>query len=177
LNLKSFKNPKTHGLNMPEERTLPAWVFSEKRPTKDKEYFENLTRCVFQGGLNWTMIANKWPNFKAAFDDFDIEKVANYGLEDQERLRNDAGIIRNRQKIMATIHNAEEFKRIVEEHGSFQKWLDGLDKGNNYDYVVKRLGSRFKRVGPGTAHIFLWSVGEPIKWDESVHSRRPSKLA
>ena len=123
------------------------------------------------------MIANKWPNFKAAFDDFNIEKVAAYGLKEQERLQNDAGIIRNKQKIMATLHNAEEFKRIAEEHGSFRKWLDGLDKGNNYDYVVKRLRSRFKRVGPSTAQIFLWSVGEPLKWDESIHSRRPSRLA
>ena len=162
---------------MPEERTIPPWVFTDKRPTTDKEYFENMTRYIFQGGLNWVMIANKWPNFKAAFDNFDIEKVAAYGLEEQERLQNDAGIIRNKQKIMATLHNAEEFKRIAEEHGSFRKWLDGLDKGNNYDYVVKRLRSRFKRVGPSTAHIFLWSIGEPLVWDESLHSRRPSKLA
>ncbi len=162
---------------MHEERALPAWVYSGKRPTKDKEYFENLTRCVFQGGLSWTMIANKWPNFKKAFDDFNIDKVASYGVEDQERLKNDAGIIRNRQKIMATIHNAEEFKRIKGEFGSFQKWLDGLDKSNNYSYVAKLLGSRFKRVGRGTAHIFLWSIGEPIKWDESLYSRKPSKLA
>jgi len=123
------------------------------------------------------MIAKKWPNFKAAFDDFDIDKVAAYRLAEQERLQNDAGIIRNKQKIMATLHNAEEFKQIAEEHGSFRKWLDGLDKGNNYDYVVKRLRSRFKRVGPSTAHIFLWSVGEPLVWDESLHSRRPSQLA
>ncbi|MCJ7732443.1 DNA-3-methyladenine glycosylase I [Candidatus Bathyarchaeota archaeon] len=78
---------------MHEERALPDWVFKDKRPTRDKQYFENLTRCVFQGGLNWTMLANKWPNFKAAFDDFDIDKVAGYGLEEQERLLNDAGII------------------------------------------------------------------------------------
>ena len=123
------------------------------------------------------MIANKWPNFRAAFDDFDIKKVAGYGLREQERLINDAGIIRNKQKIMATLHNAEEFIRIADENGSFKNWLDGLDKSNNYDYVVKRLRSRFKRVGPSTAHIFLWSVGETIKWDESLHSRRPSKLA
>ena len=159
------------------ERKIPTWVFTDKRPTTDREYFENMTRCIFQGGLNWVMIANKWPNFKAAFDDFNIEKVAAYGLEEQERLQNDAGIIRNKQKIMATLHNAEEFKRIAKENGSFKKWLDGLDKGNNYDYVVKRLTSRFKRVGPSTAHIFLWSVGEPLVWDESLHSRRPSQLA
>jgi DNA-3-methyladenine glycosylase I len=162
---------------MPDERTLPDWVFRENRPTSDQEYFENMTRCIFQGGLNWTMIANKWPNFQQAFDEFNIAKVATYGLDDQERLLNDAGIIRNRQKIMATITNAEEFKRISGEFGSFQKWLDNLDKGNNYDYVVKRLKSRFKRVGSSTAHIFLWSVGEPIKYDESVHSRRPTKIA
>ncbi len=160
-----------------EERIIPKWVFKDKSPTKDKEYFENMTRCIFQGGLNWTLIADKWHNFKAAFDDFDIAKIAEYGLEDQERLLNDAGIIRNRQKIMATIQNAEEFQRIAKEHGSFKKWLDEMDKGNNYSYVAKRLSSRFKRVGPGTAHIFLWSVGEPIRWNESLYSRRPSKLA
>jgi DNA-3-methyladenine glycosylase I len=162
---------------MSEERSIPEWVFTEKRPYSDDRYFENLTRCIFQGGLNWVMIANKWSNFKAAFDDFDIEKVANYGIEEQERLQNDAGIIRNKQKIMATIQNAEEFRRIAKDHGSFQKWLDGLDKSNNYQYVIKLLSSRFKRVGPSTASIFLWSVGEPIKWDETVHSRRPTKLA
>jgi len=162
---------------MSEERSIPEWVFTEKRPYSDDRYFENLTRCIFQGGLNWVMIANKWSNFKAAFDDFDIEKVANYGIEEQERLQNDAGIIRNKQKIMATIQNAEEFRRIAKDHGSFQKWLDSLDKSNNYQYVIKLLSSRFKRVGPSTASIFLWSVGEPIKWDETVHSRRPTKLA
>jgi DNA-3-methyladenine glycosylase I len=172
-----LKNVKPLMLNMHEERTLPKWVFIMKRPTKDREYFENLTRCIFQGGLNWTMIANKWPNFRKAFDDFNIEKVANYDIEDQERLKNDVGIIRNKQKIIATINNAEEFKRIAAEYGSFQKWLDSMDKGNNYDYVTKRLVSRFKRVGRGTAHIFLWSVGEPIRWDKSVHSRKPSNLA
>jgi DNA-3-methyladenine glycosylase I len=162
---------------MPEERSIPDWVYTEQRPKKDREYFENMTRCIFQGGLNWVMIANKWPNFKTAFDDFDIKKVASYGLQEQERLYNDKGIIRNKQKIMATLHNAEEFIRIAKEFGSFSIWLDGLDKSNNYDYVVKRLRSRFKRVGPSTAHIFLWSVGEPIKWDESIHNRKPSRLA
>jgi DNA-3-methyladenine glycosylase I len=161
---------------MPEDETMPGWVYKGRRPATDREYFENMTRCIFQGGLNWQMIANKWPNFREAFAGFDIDKVASYGPDDVARLRGDEGIIRNRQKIEATIRNAEEFKRIAAEDGSFQKWLDGMDKGSNYDYVVKRLKSRFKRVGPGTAHIFLWSVGEPIEYDESVHSRRPTKI-
>jgi len=161
---------------MPEDETMPGWVYRGRRPATDREYFENMTRCIFQGGLNWQMITNKWPNFREAFDGFDIDTVAAYGPDDVARLRGDEGIIRNRQKIEATIRNSEEFKRIAAEHGSFQKWLDSLDKGSNYDYVVKRLKSRFKRVGPGTAHIFLWSVGESIEYDESVHSRRPTKI-
>ena len=162
---------------MPPGQKLPDWVYKDSRPETDVEYFSNMTRCIFQGGLNWVMIANKWPNFLKVFDGFDIDKVAAYSLDDQDRLKNDAGIIRNKQKIMATINNAEEFQRIIREHGSFQKWLDGLDKSNNYKVVVGRLKMRFNRVGPSTAHIFLWSIGEPIEYDTSIFTRQPKKIA
>ena len=161
---------------MSEERELPSWVHTDTRPTDDNAYFENLTRCIFQAGLSWQLMSRKWPSFLRAFDGFDIIKVAAYGAEDIGRLSEDAGIIRNRNKILATIHNAREFERIAAEHGSFQRWLDSLDKSHNYDAVVKRMRSRFKRVGPSTAHIFLWSVGEKIKYDPSVHTRRPTKI-
>ena len=161
---------------MPEERELPGWVYTETRPETDREYFENLTRCIFQAGLSWQLMAKKWPNFKEAFDGFDIGKVAAYGADDIGRLSRDPGIIRNRQKIVATIHNARELERIAQEHGSFQAWLDSIDKAHNYDRVVKSLRSRLKRVGPSTAHIFLWSVGEKIEYDPTVHTRRPTKI-
>ena len=158
---------------MPEEWTPPDWVYKEKRPETDTQYFENLTRCIFQAGLSWQLMSNKWPNFQKAFHSFDISKIAGYGAKDITRLSNDAGIVRNKRKINATIHNAREFERIIKENGSFQNWLDSLDKTNNYDNVVKQLKSRFKHVGPSTAHIFLWSVGEPLKYDESIHQRQP----
>jgi DNA-3-methyladenine glycosylase I len=161
---------------MHEERSLPDWVFQDDRPETDREYFMNLTRVIFQAGMSWQVVANKWDNFINAFDSFDIDKVAAYGVDDIERLRNDKNIIRNRQKIMATIANAEAFQRLAEEHGSFQSWLDSLDKSNNFEYIVKRLISMFSRVGKSTAHIFLWSVGEQIKYDESIHSRKPTKI-
>ena len=161
---------------MPSERHLPTWVYKEKRPTSDKEYFENLTRCIFQAGLSWQLMANKWPNFQNAFDDFDIKKISSYGAEDILRLSKDKSIIRNKQKIIATIQNAREFERIAKEHRRFQVWLDSYDKTNNYELVIKALRSRFKRVGPSTAHIFLWSVGEKIEHDPSVHTRRPRKI-
>lgn len=157
--------------------SMPPWVHQGTRPSTDSAYLSNLTRCVFQAGLNWTLVASKWPGFEAAFDGFDVDKVAAYGADDIARLNADAAIIRNRRKILATIHNAREIQRISREHGGFQSWLDSIPKDNNYDQVVKRLRSTLKHVGPGTAHIFLWSVGEPIKYDESVHSRRPRKIA
>jgi DNA-3-methyladenine glycosylase I len=161
---------------MPEERTLPKWVYKGRRPSSDNAYFENMSRCVFQAGLSWRLIADKWPNFQRAFDDFDVRKVAGYGPDDIARLGQDAGIIRNKPKILATIGNAREFERVAAEAGSFQGWLDGIDEANNYDLVVKRLMARFMRVGPSTAHIFLWSVGEPIEYEPGVFTRKPREI-
>ena len=160
---------------MSQEWTPPSWMYRESRPPGDSAYFENLTRCIFQAGLSWRTITNKWPSFEEAFEGFDVDKVASYGEEDVERLMGDEGIVRNRRKIMATIHNAKEFERISEEHGSFQEWLDGLDKSQNYAAVEKQQSSRMKHVGKSTAHIFLYTVGEDIKYDEAVagtHRRR-----
>jgi DNA-3-methyladenine glycosylase I len=176
--VRAIQTLKKHGekqLTMPE-RDLPPWVHRGTRPTTDEAYLENLTRCIFQAGLSWQLVARKWPGFRRAFHNFDIGKIAGYGPEDIARLTGDPGIIRNRQKILATIHNAREFERIAQEASGFQQWLDTIDKSNNYNAVVRRLRSRFKRVGPGTAHIFLWSVGEPIKYDPTVHTRQPTKI-
>jgi DNA-3-methyladenine glycosylase I len=157
-------------------QNLPSWVYRDKKPEDDRVYFENLTRIVFEAGMSWRIIANKWPNFPPAFSGFDIDMVAAYGAEDIKRLTGDASIIRNKQKILATLHNAREFQRIRQGNGSFKTWLESLDKSNNYDRVVKALRSRMKRVGTGSAHIYLWSVGEPIIYDPSVHSRQPREI-
>jgi DNA-3-methyladenine glycosylase I len=161
---------------MDENRALPSWVYKDRRSASDDVYFENMSRCVFQAGLNWRLVANKWPNFQRAFEDFNVGKVAGYGPDDIRRLSEDASIIRNKPKIVATIENAREFERVTAESGSFQRWLDGLDKAHNYDVVVKRLKARFRRVGPGTAHIFLWSVGEPIEYVPEIFTRRPKEI-
>jgi DNA-3-methyladenine glycosylase I len=161
---------------MPEDRELPSWVHRGRRPASDDVYFENMSRCVFQAGLSWRLVADRWPSFMRAFDDFNVGKVAGYGPDDIRRLSEDASIIRNRPKIVATIGNAREFERVAAECGSFQRWLDGLDKDHNYDLVVKRLKARFRRVGPSTAHIFLWSVGEPIEYEPEIFTRRPREI-
>jgi len=140
-------------------------------PTSDAHYFENLTRCIFQAGLSWRTVTNKRPNFKKAFNDFDIKTVASYGAEDISRLMGDSGIIQNRRKILATISNAREFERIAAEHVSFQQWLESLDQTNNYAADVQRLSDSFKHVGDMTARIFLYTVGEDIRHPEMGHGR------
>lgn len=75
----------------------------------------------------------------------------------------DEGIVRNRRKILATIHNAAQFQTIKREFRSFKAFIDTLDRSNNYVAVIKELRKRFKHLGPYSARIFLYSVGEDVK--------------
>jgi len=141
----------------------PAWIYRNKRPPNDDKYFENMTRVIFQAGLGWKMIDKKWLNFKKAFADFSIDKVAKFGNADMNRLLKNEGIVRNQAKIESTIQNAKEFKKIKTQCGSFRAYLDSLDKADNYALVMKELGKRFQRLGPSSARIFLYSVGEDVR--------------
>jgi DNA-3-methyladenine glycosylase I len=144
----------------------PSWIYRDRRPASDDVYFENMTRVIFLAGLSWKMIDKKWPNFKKAFKDFSIAEVARFGEEDMKRLMSDTGIVRNRAKIIAAINNAKQLQNTKNEHGSFQSYLDKLDKSNNYALVIKELGKKFSRLGPSSAHIFLYSVGEHVRRQE-----------
>ena len=141
----------------------PKWMYRDKRPPNDDTYFENMTRVIFLAGLSWKIIDKKWPNFKNAFKNFSIGKVEEFSENDVQRLMSDASIVRNRAKIIATINNAKQFRNIKKEYGSFQRYLDSLDKSSNYALVIKELGKKFSRIGPSSARIFLYSVGENIR--------------
>jgi DNA-3-methyladenine glycosylase I len=78
----------------------------------ESELFERLTLEAFQSGLSWLTILRKRENFRRAFDGFDIERVAEYGEADVERLLSDAGIVRNRRKIEAAITNAKAAREL-----------------------------------------------------------------
>src|ERR1043166_742040 len=90
----------------------------------DDHLFARLVLEINQAGLSWTTILNKKDNFFKAYDNFNIDKVANYKQKQFDRLMNDAGIIRNRLKINAAIENAKKIKLLQKEFGSFKKWLD-----------------------------------------------------
>jgi DNA-3-methyladenine glycosylase I len=124
----------------------------------DNELFARLILEVNQAGLSWTTILNKKDNFFKAFDNFDIDKVARYGEKQRERLLNDAGIIRNRLKLDATIENAKRIKGIQKEFGSFKQWLDKHHPMSKEEWV-KLFKQTFKFTGGEIVGEFLMSVG------------------
>lgn len=140
----------------------PEWM-RKKTNLEDKNYFENMTRIIFQGGLNWKIIEKKWPNFQEAFKKFSIDQVAKFDDSKVEELMKNTGIVRNRAKIIGTILNAQQIQKIKKEHGSFKNYINSLDKSNNYAIVIKELSKKFSRLGPSSTQIFLFSVGEDIK--------------
>ena len=123
----------------------------------DNELFGRLILEINQAGLSWETILNKADNFRQAYSNYDIKKVASYGEKDRERLLGDAGIIRNRLKVDAAIHNAKKIVELQKEHGSFQHWLDlhhPLSRGE----WTKLFKKNFKFVGGEIVNEFLMST-------------------
>lgn len=94
--------------------------------TDDRTLFEFLTLESAQAGLAWITILRKREGYRQAFHNFDYEAVALMTPEDEERLRHNDGIVKNRLKIHAAITNAQRFKEIVEEFGSFYNYIIGF---------------------------------------------------
>jgi len=124
----------------------------------DDQLFARLVLEINQAGLSWTTILNKKENFFKAFDNFDIGKVARYGQKQKDRLLQDAGIIRNRLKIDATIENARIIQGIQKEYGSFKQWLDKHHPLTKEEWV-KLFKKTFRFTGGEIVGEFLMSIG------------------
>jgi DNA-3-methyladenine glycosylase I len=124
----------------------------------DDELFCRLTLEINQAGLSWTTILKKQENFRKAFSNFDIKKIAKYEDFDTQRLLTDSGIIRNKLKINATIYNAKKIVALQEEHGSFNNWL-AQNHPLPLDQWVKLFKKTFKFTGGEITKEFLISTG------------------
>ncbi len=124
----------------------------------DNLLFARLVLEINQAGLSWETILKKKDNFFKAFDDFNIDKVARYSEKKKEKLMQDAGIIRNRLKIEATIHNAQVIKTIQKENGSFKNWLDQHHPKSKEEWV-KLFKNTFRFTGGEIVNEFLMSTG------------------
>jgi DNA-3-methyladenine glycosylase I len=144
----------------------------------DRELFERLALESFQAGLSWSTILNKRPAFRAAFKDFEPRVVAAFDDDDRARLMADAGIVRNRAKIDATIGNAAGVLALADEFGSFDAYLATMVPGPPAplpagtkageipastpasDAISRDLRKRgFKFVGTTIVYAFMQSVG------------------
>ena len=120
--------------------------------------FERLLLEINQAGLSWETILKKREGFRAAYDQFDVDTVAGYGERDVERLLNDPGIIRNRLKVHAAVHNAQVIQQLRASHGSFAAWLDAHHPRDKADWV-KLFKKTFRFTGSEITGEFLMSLG------------------
>ncbi len=151
---------------MQDKNPRTGWFYRDELPPDDDAYFENMARTVFQAGLSWQLISDKWSDFKIAFKDFKIDIVVDFDDEDIEELLSNPRIIKNRAKIESVLVNAIAFSKIQKEYGSFRNFMDNLDKSENYRYAKKVFSKKFSRMGPKSSMIFLWSIGEYVKQEE-----------
>lgn len=140
--------------------------------TDDFRLFEKICLEGFQSGLSWRTVLEKRDNFREVFHNFDFYRVAQFGEEDVEKLLQNAGIIRHRGKIEATINNAKRACEMVEQYGSLAGffWSYEPETPRSDDTIpsttpesvalskkLKKLGWKF--VGPTTAYAFMQAMG------------------
>ena len=143
----------------------------------DETIFEFLILETFQAGLSWYTVLAKRENFRRAFDNFDVQKIALYKEEKIQELMLDVSIVRNQAKIRAAVTNAQHFIRIQEEFGTFDRYIwqftGGKTKQNNFkslaeiparsaesDAMSKDLSKRgFKFVGTTICYAFMQAAG------------------
>jgi DNA-3-methyladenine glycosylase I len=137
----------------------------------DRRLFEKLSLEGFQSGLSWRTILAKRENFRAAFHDFDFDKVARFTARDVSRLLKDEGIVRHRGKIEAVINNARRAQQLVEQEGSLAAFIwryepEDLAKPQTASISaasialsksLKKQGWKF--VGPTTVYAFMQAMG------------------
>ena len=139
----------------------------------DHRLFEKLSLEGFQSGLSWRTILAKRESFRAAFNDFDFDRVARFSQRDVNRLLKDAGIVRHRGKIEAVINNAQRAQELVKQKGSLAAFIwryepdaealappqtastSAVSVALSKD--LKKLGWKF--VGPTTVYAFMQAMG------------------
>ncbi len=123
------------------------------------DYLEVMTKAVFQSGISWKVVENKWPGIKEAFKGFDAMAVASLTEAELGDLGSDTRVIRNRRKLEAIVDNARTMVELEENHGGFRSYLRSH---GGFEGAVADLRKRFKFMGEMGAFYFLYVVGEEV---------------
>ena len=136
------------------DKASNEFAVAKASSVSDDRYLAEMAKAVFSAGFSWKVIRNKWPGCEAAFDGVQPNRVAFYADEEVDRLLSDAAIVRNGQKITATIANARFIVATAKEHGSFGAFLDQWPAEDQAG-LLTHLGKHGSRLGGATAQYFL----------------------
>jgi hypothetical protein len=143
-------------------------------PRELSDYLAVLSRAVFQAGVSWAMIENKWPGYLEVFEGFDPRRVAAFSAGDIERAGNDPRIVRTRKKVAATVENARTMLSLEAEYGTFRNYLRSFD---SYAALSKDFRKRFAFAGELSVWYFLFRVGERVprfeEWERTIEGDHP----
>lgn len=149
----------SYARNLPENNVHRLFHDKEhgRMPESDNEIFGRLILEMNQAGLSWDCVLKKYDNFRIAYHNFEVQRIANYSEKDIERILSDKGVIRHRKKIEAAIYNAKQILALQDEFGSFREWINAK-KGLNLDEWVREFKKRFKFVGKESVNELLMGL-------------------
>ena len=141
-------------------------------PQSPGDYLEIMSKVVFQSGMSYKIVESKWPGIRAAFHDFNADRVARMTPSEIDQLTEDTSVIRNRRKLEAVVANAQKILELELEFGGFQKYLRSH---GDFVSLVKDLRGQFKFLGEMGCYYYLYVVGEEVpdheKWQASLKNR------
>jgi DNA-3-methyladenine glycosylase I len=138
---------------------MPVGPPEKITPKSLNDYLEVMSKSVFQSGMSWKVVENKWPGTREAFQGFDVETVADFDEKDIEDLMQDTRVVRNFRKLNAIVYNAQKMLELDKEYGSFQKYLRAH---GSFDATLKAIRKDFKFMGPTGIYVFLYVTGEEV---------------
>ena len=143
-------------------------------PAVPADYFEVMTRAVFQAGVSWRQIAAHWDAYRVAFADFDPIRVAAYDELDVVRVLETPGVLGMQRKVRATIANAGALIEAQREYGGIKEYLRAFD---SYDALAKDFKRRFAFMGDMNVWYLLFRTGEPVpryeSWVTTIRGEHP----
>ena len=128
-------------------------------PQSLNDYLEVMTKAVFQSGMSWKVVNGKWPGFQVGFQGFDVAAVAAMDESAIDTLAADTRIIRNRRKIVATVHNAQRLIELDEEYDGIRNYLRSHD---DFSAVLKDVRKQFKYMGDTGTYYWMYVLGEEV---------------
>lgn len=150
--------------------TIPEVI---ERPSAP-QVLEIITRAVFQAGVKWAQIAERWDAYRDAFAQFDVAHVASYDTLDVERVLEHPGILRVAKKVKATVSNAQVLLAIERERGGFHDYVAAFAA---YETLAEDMRKRFAGVGDMNVWYVLFRCGEPVPrfevWVRTIPGEHP----